>query len=153
MAHQGTLFIDEVGEVPLSIQAKLLRALEEKSFKRIGGTRTQVSDFRLLAATNRDLKAEVDGGRFREDLYYRLNVVPLHMPPLRERGKDIILLARHFLEYYSRKHHRPGLMLPPEEQDRLIDYHLAGQCQGAAKRHRTSGVDGHFGSPRAESLF
>ena len=129
MAHRGTLFIDEAGEIPLSMQAKLLRTLEEKSYRRIGGTRTQFSDFRLLAATNRDLKMEVDQGRFREDLYYRLNVVPLHIPPLRERGKDIILIAKHFLNYYSRKHHRPGLSLPRDEQVKLLDYHWPGNVR------------------------
>ncbi|MBU2551558.1 MAG: sigma 54-interacting transcriptional regulator [Proteobacteria bacterium] len=129
LAHRGTLFIDEVGEVPLYMQSKLLRALQDRSFVRIGGTRTQVSDFRLVAATNRDLKAEVERGRFREDLYYRLNVIPLHIPPLRQRGPDVIVLARHFLRYFNRKHHRPELTVPPDEQVKLTDYRWPGNVR------------------------
>jgi transcriptional regulator with GAF, ATPase, and Fis domain len=111
LAHTGTLFIDEIGDVPPSVQVKLLRVLQEKSFARVGGTRAMVSDFRLVAATNRDLKKDMEDGRFRQDLYYRLNVVPLVLPPLRDRGSDVVLLAREFLGQYARKYHRslPGL--------------------------------------------
>ncbi len=129
LAHHGTLFIDEVGEIPLSLQAKLLRVLQEKTFVRIGGARPQISDFRLLAATNRDLQAEVAQGRFREDLFYRLNVIPLKIPPLRDRGPDVTLLARHFLNHYSRKHHRPRLDLSPDDEKRLIAYHWPGNVR------------------------
>jgi len=111
LAHTGTLFIDEIGDVPFSAQVKLLRVLQEKSFTRVGGTRAMVSDFRLVAATNRDLAKDVAEGRFRQDLYYRLNVVPLRLPPLRERGEDVVFLAKEFLGQYARKYHRvlPGL--------------------------------------------
>ena len=129
LADQGTLFLDEVGETPLFIQNKLLRVIQEKSFVRIGGTRPLTSDFRLLAATNRNLSLEVSKGRFREDLYYRLNVVPITMPPLRERGRDIVLLARHFLDYYSRKHVRPDLRLSPEDEAALTGYHWPGNVR------------------------
>ena len=121
--------MDEVGEIPLFIQAKLLRVLQEKTFMRIGGTRTQVSDFRLIAATNRDLKNEVSAGRFREDLFYRLNVIPLKIPPLRERGHDTILLAKHFLRRYARKHNQPPLYLSPENEAELSGYHWPGNVR------------------------
>jgi len=98
LAHGGTLFLDEIGEMPLELQPKLLRVLEDKMFERVGGTQMIKSDFRIIAATNRDLKEMVRQKRFREDLYYRLNVVPLEVPPLRERPEDIIPLARHLLD-------------------------------------------------------
>ncbi|MDD5167936.1 MAG: sigma-54-dependent Fis family transcriptional regulator [Syntrophales bacterium] len=110
LADKGTLFIDEIGDIPLNSQVKLLRVLQEKSFMRIGGTKTISSDFRLVVATNRDLPQDIVGGRFRQDLYYRLNVLPLALPNLRERGDDIILLAQEFLEKYARKYRRT---LPP----------------------------------------
>ncbi len=103
LAHEGTLFIDEVGEMSLSAQVKLLRVIQEHEFERVGGTRTIKSDVRLVAATNKSLEEEVRAGRFREDLYYRLNVVNIHVPPLRERREDIEPLARHFLETFARE--------------------------------------------------
>ena len=129
LANQGTLFLDEVGELPQAAQAKLLRALQEKTFIRIGGTNTHSSDFRLLTATNKDLAAEVKSGRFREDLFYRLNVVPLTLPPLRERGEDIILLARHFLNHYTKKYQRPHLEFSEEDEARLLGYHWPGNVR------------------------
>jgi transcriptional regulator with GAF, ATPase, and Fis domain/tetratricopeptide (TPR) repeat protein len=129
LAHQGTLFIDEVGETPLFVQTKLLRVIQDKSFVRIGGTRALVSDFRLLVATNRNLAEEVNSGRFREDLFYRLNVVPITIPPLRERGQDMVLLARHFLNYYAWKHKRPGLEISPEDEAALTGYPWPGNVR------------------------
>lgn len=97
LAHTGSLFLDEIGDLPLEMQPKLLRALEEKEFERVGGNKMIHSDFRLIAASNQDLEGMVERGEFRADLYYRLNVVPLHIPPLRERGDDVVLLAEHLL--------------------------------------------------------
>jgi len=104
LANNGTLFLDEIGEVPLSIQPKLLEAIQDKSIKRIGGTKTVELDFRLIAATNRDLDKMVAQGTFREDLFYRLNVMPIELPPLKERSEDIPLLIRHFLTKFNTKY-------------------------------------------------
>ena len=103
MAEGGTIFLDEIGEISPSLQAKLLRVLQERSFERVGGTETIGGNFRVLAATNRDLEASVRGKVFREDLYYRLNVVRIQIPALRERRADIVPLAEHFLRQYSEK--------------------------------------------------
>ncbi len=129
LAHQGTLFMDEIGELPLSAQAKLLRALQEKEFNRVGGTRLISSNFRLVAATNRDLAREVKQGRFREDLYFRLNVIPIHLPPLRERQEDIALLAKYFLNRYARKYQRRGLILTRAQEKMLRQYRWPGNVR------------------------
>jgi len=102
-ANGGTLFLDEIGEIPLSIQVKLLRVLQERTFERVGGNEPVKVDVRLIAATNKDLSAEVESGRFREDLFYRLNVVHVDMPPLRVRENDVLTLARHFLDRFSKE--------------------------------------------------
>lgn len=104
IAHLGTLFLDEVGEMPLPMQVKLLRALQEKTIDRLGGTAPISVDFRLIAATNRDLQAEIEKGNFREDLYYRLNIIPIELPPLRDRGDDVKDLAVHFLNGFNRRY-------------------------------------------------
>jgi transcriptional regulator with GAF, ATPase, and Fis domain len=129
LAHRGTLFIDEVGEIPRSIQVKLLRVLQEKTLVRVGSTQTVYSDFRLIAATNRDLSEEVAAGRFREDLYYRLNVVPITVPPLRERIEDVLLLAGHWLHHYSAKYNRPEVQLAQEDETRLQAYEWPGNVR------------------------
>ena len=129
LAHDGTLFLDEIGELPLHLQTKLLKTLEEKTFVRIGGGRAIKSDFRLIAATNRNLKDEVALGRFREDLYYRLNVFPLSIPPLRERKEDIIELAMYFVDLYARKNGRTGLELSRKDHRMLMSYAWPGNVR------------------------
>jgi transcriptional regulator with GAF, ATPase, and Fis domain len=129
LAHKGTLFIDEVGEIPKLVQPKLLRALEEKSFVRIGGITTLKTDYRLIAATNRNLEEEVARGNFRQDLYYRLNVVSFKIPPLRERGQDVILLANYFLNHFTHKYNHKEHIFSPGEEARLIAYHWPGNVR------------------------
>ncbi len=118
-ADGGTLFLDEVGELPMPLQAKLLRALQEGEIRRIGGSASIKVDVRLIAATLRDLMADVAAGRFREDLYYRLNVVPIELPPLRDRTEDIPLLARFFAERHAMRHGRPGVELSDDVLETL----------------------------------
>jgi formate hydrogenlyase transcriptional activator len=103
LAHQGTLFLDEIGEMPLELQPKLLRAIQDQEFERVGGSRTIRTDARLVAATNRDLKGMVEDNKFRADLYYRLHVFPVHVPPLRERREDIPLLTRYFIQKHAQR--------------------------------------------------
>jgi DNA-binding NtrC family response regulator len=119
LADGGTLFLDEIGEMPLSAQPKLLRAIQEGRFYRVGGTETVHVSVRLVAATNRDLRTEVNAGRFREDLFYRLHVVPIELPPLRDRPEDIPTLARLFLERFSAKLQRPVTGIDPTAMDAL----------------------------------
>ncbi len=129
MAHRGTLFLDEIGEIPKFIQTKLLRVLQEKTLVRIGGNRTLTSDFRLIAATNRDLVEEVKSGRFREDLFYRLNVVPIVIPPLRDRKSDILPIASYYLSIYSAKYNRKFYELSPEVKRKVKDYSWPGNVR------------------------
>lgn len=137
MADGGTLFLDEVGELPLDIQAKLLRVLQEGEFEPVGSDGTRRVDVRVIAATNRDLAADVRAGRFREDLFYRLNVFPLHVPPLRERGDDVCRLAELFLSRFSREQGRPAPTLSPEDARALRSYPWPGnvrELQNAIER-------------------
>jgi two-component system, NtrC family, response regulator AtoC len=120
LADGGTLFLDEVGEIPLASQAKLLRCLQERTFKRVGGTRDLKVDVRVIAATNRSLDVMVREGKFREDLFYRLNVIPLTIPPLRERREDILPLARHFLSEANATFHKAVKRLTPETESLLL---------------------------------
>jgi DNA-binding NtrC family response regulator len=129
LAHRGTLFLDEIAELPLAIQAKLLRVLEEKRFDRVGGTQIVEVDVRFVVATNRHLQKMVDAKQFREDLYFRISAVPMTIPPLRERGSDIQLLAQHFLEKFSREFKKPGLELSADAKDRLAQYRWPGNVR------------------------
>ena len=128
-ADGGTLFLDEIGDMALSAQAKVLRVLQEGKLERVGGTVTLQVNVRVIAATNKDLLAEAAQNRFREDLYYRLNVVPLHVPPLRERPEDIPLLARHFMELYLREQGMPARGFSPEALERLRSHPWPGNIR------------------------
>ncbi len=129
LADNGTLFLDEVGDMSADAQAKLLRAIETGEAERVGGSRPVRFDVRVIAATNKDLKVEIAAGRFREDLYYRLSVVPIVVPPLRERGDDIPLLAAHFLARSAADNRRPPLRLTPEAACRLQGYDWPGNIR------------------------
>ncbi len=129
LAHQGTIFLDEVGEMSLPVQTKLLRVLQEKEFEPLGGIRTVKVDVRLITATNRDLEQEVRAGRFREDLYYRLNVVPVMLPPLRERKEDIPPLADHFLAIYRDKNRKSVKGISGKALDMLVRYDWPGNIR------------------------
>ncbi len=128
LAHGGVLFLDEVTEMPLTAQAKLLRVLQEREFHRLGGTRPIRMNARVIAATNQDLKQAVARGRFRQDLYYRINVFDLRLPPLRERGTDILLLAQHFLDDLARGHDRRA-QLTSSAEAALLAYHWPGNVR------------------------
>ncbi len=129
LAHKGTIFLDEIGDFPLELQPKLLRVIQEHAFERVGGVKTIKSDFRVIAATNKDLKKEVEEGRFREDLYYRLNVVNITLPPLRERLEDIPLLAMYFLKKYSEQNKKDIKGFTPEALKVLSAYHWPGNVR------------------------
>jgi formate hydrogenlyase transcriptional activator len=128
-AHQGTLFLDEIGEIPLELQPKLLRVLQEQVFERLGGNRTIRVDARIIAATNRNLEQMVEEGKFRSDLYYRLNVFPLTVPPLRERRQDIELLIRFFTQRYAKKLNRTIEVIPSTVLEALTRYHWPGNIR------------------------
>ena len=129
LAHRGTLFLDEIGDLPLALQAKILRALEEKQFERVGGTQSLHVDVRVVAATNRELKKRVAERQFREDLYFRLSVFPIQIPPLRERTDDILILARHFVEKFCRDLNKKELTLAPAAIDELQAYPWPGNVR------------------------
>ncbi|MCB9551072.1 MAG: sigma-54 dependent transcriptional regulator [bacterium] len=128
-ADGGTLFLDEIGEMPAGMQAKLLRALQEQKVRPVGGDKEVKFDARLVCATNRDLESEVAAGRFREDLYYRINVVQIELPPLRSRGSDILLLAQHFLETYAARYNAPVRGIGREAAEKLTTWHWPGNVR------------------------
>ena len=132
-AHGGTLFLDEVADMPLTTQAKILRVLTEQVFQRIGGSRNVRVDVRVVSATARDLAAEIAEGRFREDLYYRLNVVPVRLPPLRDRREDVLALIDHYLDHYAERYKRPRPALAPEALGALVAHDWPGNVR--ALRH------------------
>ena len=129
MAHRGTLFLDEIGDLPLALQAKILRALEERRFERVGGTVLVTVDVRLVAATNRGLRAAVAARRFREDLFFRLSVFPITVPPLRDRGNDIPLLARYFVDRFCRDLKKKAIALSPAALEALQAYRWPGNVR------------------------
>ena len=129
VAHRGTLFLDEIGDLPLALQAKILRALEEKSFERVGGTQSLHVDVRVVAATNRNLKARVAERLFRDDLYFRLSVFPVQIPPLRDRPGDVAILARFFVDKFCREVNKPPLILPPASIQELETYWWPGNVR------------------------
>jgi two-component system response regulator HydG len=128
-ADKGSIFLDEIGEMPLSMQPKLLRAIQEREIQPVGGDRQQKVDVRIIAATNRDLAAEAEAGRFRSDLFYRLNVVTLRLPPLRDRVPDIPLLADHFLRAFAEKNGKIIKGFTPAAMDRLLRYPWPGNVR------------------------
>jgi len=129
MANGGSIFFDEIGNIPIDTQSKLLRVIQEREFMRLGGVETQTADVRLIAATNADLEAEVAKGNFREDLFYRLNVITIQLPPLRERPEDIPLLVRHFLASYAEENEKQIDAISPEAMQTLLDYHWPGNVR------------------------
>jgi formate hydrogenlyase transcriptional activator len=129
LANQGTVFLDEIGEIPLDLQPKLLRVLQEREFERLGSSRTLRTDARLIAATNSDLSAMVESGKFRSDLFYRLDVFPIHLPALRERKEDIPLLVRHFVQHFTRRLKKNVDSIPPATMTALCEYHWPGNIR------------------------
>jgi formate hydrogenlyase transcriptional activator len=129
LAHQGTLFLDEVGEIPLELQVKLLRVLQEQEFERLGSTRTIHVDVRVVAATNRNLAGMVEAREFRSDLYYRLNVFPITVPPVRERAEDIPLLVRHFAQKFAQRMKKRIETIPTDSMKTLQSYPWPGNVR------------------------
>jgi Nif-specific regulatory protein len=132
LAHGGTLFLDEIGELNLATQIKLLRVLQEREFERLGGTQPIRADIRLVAATNKDLEKAIAVGEFRDDLFYRLNVFAIFVPPLRERKPDILLLADHFVEKFAREHGKDVRRVATPAIDMLMSYHWPGNVRELA---------------------
>ncbi len=129
LADGGTVFLDEIGDMDMSMQAKLLRMLEEKTFKRVGGVKDIKVNVRLVSATNQELLKAMREGGFRKDLYYRLQVVPIYLPPLRDRGQDILVLARHFIEYFNKECHKNVLGISKEAEQILLSHHWPGNVR------------------------
>lgn len=129
MANEGTLFLDEISEISLKTQSKLLRVLQEKEFERVGGTKTIKANFRLIAATNKNLPEEVAKGSFREDLFYRINVVPINIPPLKDRFEDVPILLNHFLQYFCTEMRKPSMTFSNEALKVLMEYNWQGNVR------------------------
>jgi two-component system response regulator HydG len=151
-ADGGTLFLDEIGEIPAATQVKLLRVLQEKTFERVGGNEPIKVNVRVIAATNKDLASEVRERRFREDLYYRLNVVHIEMPPLRLRGQDVVLLAEHFLRKFARENHRQIEGLSPAARSKLIAHRWPGNVRELENAMERAVVFSEGTSIEAEAL-
>lgn len=151
MANGGTIFMDEVGELPLAAQAKLLRVLENGEFRRVGGSRVQKTDVRIIAATNRNLKKMVEEKTFRDDLYYRLNVVPVTIPPLRERPEDLCALANLFLAQFNRKHGK-ARMLSERDLVELQNYSWPGNIRELRNTMERFVMIGEFSAWEKESV-
>jgi len=152
LAHRGTIFLDEIGELPLAVQAKILRVLEERRFERVGGLQTIEVDVRILVATNRDLRQAVEQKAFREDLYFRIAAVPIEIPPLRDRGNDILLLARAFLRRYALEFHKAEAHLSAEAEEALMSYHWPGNVRELQNSIERALILAEGNSIRAEDL-
>jgi two-component system response regulator HydG len=153
VADGGSLFLDEVGELPFELQGKLLKVIEDKMVRRVGGTRTQEVDVRIIAATNRNLAVEAKAGRFRDDLYYRLSVIPLELPPLRDRGADIVLLAEHFLDTLSREYEVPRPEITSPLKDLLMTHSWPGNVREMRNAVERALLLGEGKELRADDLF
>jgi len=150
LADGGTLFLDEIGEIPLDLQSKLLRVIQDGAFEAVGEDRTQVVDVRLIAATNRDLESHVRAGRFREDLFYRLNVFPIRIPPLRGRLEDVPLLAEHFLGMACRRMGRRPISLSDADRRKLMSYSWPGNVRELQNVMERTAILSIQGKPRLE---
>ena len=139
IADQGTLFLDEIGDISLELQPKLLRAVQEQEFERLGSAKTIGVDVRIIAATHRDLSSMIRDEEFREDLFYRLNVFPVEIPPLRERREDIPLLVNYFVSKFSRRMGRQISSIPTATMEALSEQCMAGKCSGTGEFHRACG--------------
>ena len=152
LAHRGTLFLDEIGDLPLPIQGKLLRVLEERRFERVGGTQSIDVNVRIITATNKDLQAAVVDKTFRDDLYFRIAAVPITIPPLRERGEDILLLAEHFLERFKREFRKPSLVLTEDAKARLRGHLWSGNVRELQNTIERAAILSNGGEIDAEAL-
>ena len=138
-ADKGTIFLDEIGELPLSLQVKLLRVLQENEIRPVGATKTMKVDVRVITATAKNLEEEVQAGRFREDLFYRLNVMAITLPPLRERGEDIPPLIQHFMQRFNRSLGKNLVAVAPAAMSLLLKVQMAGQCPRTGEYYRKGG--------------